>query len=866
MEKQRQTNNVINKLEREDGSFATTNHEIVKEIKAFYKDLYSSRQTGECDYSFINNLDIPVLNNEDQKFCDEVISLKECETVTQKMKLDKSPGLDGIPIEFYKTFWLILGPFLVKLYNESYQNEKLSNSQRIAVISLIHKKGNKNLLKNYRPISLTNVDYHILGQVIANRLHSVLPSLISLDQAGYVKGRFIGNNIRTIEDLLFYNNDANKDSITCFLDFQKAYDSIEWKCIFTVLKKFNFSNIFIKWIKTLYFCPKITIKNNGWMTDYIDITRSVRQGCSLSALLFILVIEVLAIHIKKDKSIEGIPIHTLISYPTNFKKEIKILQYADDIVLTLSNENSLKNCLSIIATFSKIAGPVLNVNKSEIIGTGKYKHIPEICNIKTTQIANCLGIYVGHDKNLCEKKNWYEKIEKMESILNAWSKRNLTLFGSVTIIKSLAISKIVFSVQNTYMPPDITLKIEKVLYSFLWKNRERIKRKILIRKIKNGGINMLDVESFFKSLQCSWITRIVKNSNNLIGNSIIDNFGADKLLLKINNINISYINNIISPFYKQVFKSYLSTKSLDESPCLTVNEFLNQPLWGNNMFIIRRRKTNHPRYLSNWIKSGIIYVKDLVFDGTLLCEKHLHHCIRNKSNILIEILELKEALKPHAELIRQISPDFRPVDNKLYLKYLTWKSKFFYETLINDISESPKYNMLKNNFDDLQEHEINRTIYFKIQKMPEKKLAEFNYKIMHNILICGKYLSKWDDSINEKCEICENVHDIPHMLFGCKLAQYIWQLCEKALFCNFRKDQILLIDTDHQDVKAINYFTTIISYSLYKFWIECLHKNKKANEIEIRYFVLSEIRFRKLIHNDKAQIFELLNKVEKELI
>ena len=311
LEKQRQTNNVINKLEREDGSFATTNHEIVKEIKAFYKDLYSSRQTGECDYSFINNLDIPVLNNEDQKFCDEVISLKECETVTQKMKLDKSPGLDGIPIEFYKTFWLILGPFLVKLYNESYQNEKLSNSQRIAVISLIHKKGNKNLLKNYRPISLTNVDYRILGQVIANRLHSVLPSLISLDQAGYVKGRFIGNNIRTIEDLLFYNNDANKDSITCFLDFQKAYDSIEWKCIFTVLKKFNFSNIFIKWITTLYFCPKITIKNNGWMTDYIDITRSVRQGCSLSALLFILVIEVLAIHIKKDKSIVGIPIHTL---------------------------------------------------------------------------------------------------------------------------------------------------------------------------------------------------------------------------------------------------------------------------------------------------------------------------------------------------------------------------------------------------------------------------------------------------------------------------------------------------------------------------------------------------------------------------
>ena len=68
-------------------------------------------------------------------------------------------------------------------------------------------------------------------------------------------------------------------------------------------------------------------------------------------------------------------------------------------------------------------------------------------------------------------------------------------------------------------------------------------------------------------------------------------------------------------------------------------------------------------------------------------------------------------------------------------------------------------NMLKNNFGNLQEHEINSTIYFKIQR-------------------CSK--SKWDDSINEKCEICENVHDSPQMLFGCKLAQYIWQLCEKA--------------------------------------------------------------------------------------
>ena len=136
------------------------------------------------------------------------------------------------------------------------------------------------------------------------------------------------------------------------------------------------------------------------------------------------------------------------------------------------------------------------------------------------------------------------------------------------------------------MQPVITLKIEKILYSCVQKNRKITKKKVLTRQIKNSGINMLDLESFYKSLQCSWINRIVENSNNIIRNSIIDNFGEDKLLLRINYVNISYINNIISLFYKQILKSHLSSKSLDGSSCLTIKGFLTQPLWGNNMLYL----------------------------------------------------------------------------------------------------------------------------------------------------------------------------------------------------------------------------------------------------------------------------------------
>ena len=287
LEKQRQISNTIYEIQTSDGILVKSNENIMSHIKMFYTDLYSTRHTEYVDYSFIDSLDTPRLKDGDQDICEGLITLMECDLASQKMKLDKSPGLDGIPIEFYHTFRHILGSFLIKIYNESFQLEKLCNSQRTSVLSLLHKKGDVNLLKNYRPISLTNVDYRILGQVLANRLHKVLPTLISHDQAGYVKGRYIGNNIRAIEDLILYAEKENVNSIICFLDFQKAFDSVEWECIYRVLKKFNIGNDYIQWIKTLYYKPKITIKNNGWLTDYIELQRSVRQGCSVCIVIYI---------------------------------------------------------------------------------------------------------------------------------------------------------------------------------------------------------------------------------------------------------------------------------------------------------------------------------------------------------------------------------------------------------------------------------------------------------------------------------------------------------------------------------------------------------------------------------------------------
>ena len=119
-----------------------------------------------------------------------------------------------------------------------------------------------------------------------------------------------------------------------------------------------------------------------------------------------------------------------------------------------------------------ITGLVLNINKSEIIGTCQYKTLSQISNIKTTKNANCLGMYVGHDKTVCDPINWYDKIEKLQSTLATWSKKNLTLSGSVAIIKAQGVSEVVFSVQNTSIPSDVPELIKKILYEFIWKHCE----------------------------------------------------------------------------------------------------------------------------------------------------------------------------------------------------------------------------------------------------------------------------------------------------------------------------------------------------------------------------------------------------------
>ena len=240
LEKSRQNFNCINSLKDSCGLSVTSDKEILEIARGFYLKLYKNKSVRDEDINAVFDSTIPekVLTEDLQEKCEGLVSKDECFRAIKSMKRNKAPGLDGISTEFYEHFWSLLGDLLVNVFNESYENEILPSSQRSAVMTLIFKQGDREDISNYQPISLTNVDYRILAFILSARLQGVIESIVSPDQTAYIKNRYMGNNIRLVEDILEYYDHMEKKGLIFMADFTKAFDSLEWDFMFRTLDFF----------------------------------------------------------------------------------------------------------------------------------------------------------------------------------------------------------------------------------------------------------------------------------------------------------------------------------------------------------------------------------------------------------------------------------------------------------------------------------------------------------------------------------------------------------------------------------------------------------------------------------------------------
>ena len=297
---------------------------IMKNIEKFYASLYtrkSLKTEKEC-LKYLAEINTPVLSVCNREICDAPITLTDIFNALNSMQANKSPGNDGLTKEFYVAFFDLLGPKLLHSFKFAFNLGELSSSQKQVVITLIEKKGrDKRYLKNWRPISLLNVDTKLLSKVLACRI-KVIATLVSSDQTAHVTGRFIGESVRLTSDLLEYMDYNNLPGYLVTTDIEKAFDSVDHTFLCATLRKFNFSENYIKWIQILLKGQESCVMNNGFTTKYFSLSSGTRQGDPLSAYLFILVMENLFIQIRNKKNIRGLRI---------FGYEVKLTSFADDV-------------------------------------------------------------------------------------------------------------------------------------------------------------------------------------------------------------------------------------------------------------------------------------------------------------------------------------------------------------------------------------------------------------------------------------------------------------------------------------------------------------------------------------------------------
>ena len=494
LNKRKQNQKLIYKIKKNDVDYHGQ-EEISGCIRDFYQDLYKAHKCEQNEENFYKNC--PKLSQEKKNFMDEKLKLKDLSDALKTCK-DSAPGPDGIPYVVYKNFWKITGQIILDAWNYSMETGTLAPSHVESIITLLPKEGkNKEDIKNWRPITLSNCDSKIITKAMSNKMAKVLNSIIDQSQTAYIKGRSVSDNLRAN----FFVKDGSKknniSSLLISLDAKKAFDSVDHEYIKETLKQYGFGEYFIRSFETLYKNITARILVNGFTTESIKIQRGVKQGDALSCAIFIICIDPLLRNLNNNRNIEGITICKKLGL------QHKAAAFADDIsVMCKNNQKSVQNVFKEYEKLTKISGLELNADKTEILILNEsetkqfcfeYNNIQfKINSVKRIKIC---GLYYATDNEDEYNLNVREKIQKLSNKIRAWSHRHLTMEGKVLIVKTFGLSQLIYNMQSYRFNQEEIIQTERIIFKFLWSNGEaqtgvdRIKRSIMKNDYSKGGMS-----------------------------------------------------------------------------------------------------------------------------------------------------------------------------------------------------------------------------------------------------------------------------------------------------------------------------------------------------------------------------------------
>ncbi|CAH1233538.1 Hypp784 [Branchiostoma lanceolatum] len=273
--------------------------------------------------------------------------------------------------------------------------------------------------------------YKILSKTIANRLKAVIGQVVQVDQSCGIPGRSITDSLCLLRDIAAYVNDKNLPCVFLALDQEKAFDRVDHDFMINILERLGFGPAFRKNVATLYSYVSSKVIVNGNLTQSFAVERGVRQGCPLSPLLYVLCIEPLAAAIRADPQIKGVHL------PGGSGRDTKIVQYADDNTVVLTDDLSIDRTFSLISKFESGTGSKLNMGKTEALWLGGWKGRPnQPYPIKCWNSVSLKLLQTPIGNVPLAEEAWLQRFAKFKAKLDQWSGRKLTLLGKALEVDS----------------------------------------------------------------------------------------------------------------------------------------------------------------------------------------------------------------------------------------------------------------------------------------------------------------------------------------------------------------------------------------------------------------------------------------------
>ena len=772
--------------------------DILDYAKDFYSNLYDKYPTNHIDNFYKN---CPSLSDVAQCDISLPLTISNLKEALKSCK-DSTPGIDGIPYSYYKIFGNELLPLVLDAWKYSNVTGSLPQSQSTSVISLIPKAGkDKHDIRNWRPISISPCDLKIITKAYSLKVGKYLEEIICDSQMGYVPGRNINFNNRILKLALDHCSASNVDYSIMSLDAQKAYDSVDHVYISKTLKAYGFPDSFIQVVDILHNNLQAQVQINGFNSNTFSIRRGVKQGDALSCALFIIAIDPLIRNIETNRNIPSLSLSETCN--------IKSVAYADDIAIISENSNSTFN--NIFAEYGKLtemSGLTLNADKTEILNlshsnkqssSATYLNNDLTINHKTqiTICGNCLSL----DPSVSYKSNISDKILKLCNQLNLWKSRNLTINGKMIILKTFAISQLIFSSQFQVITQKDVRKIEHICYKFLWNGPDRIKRAILKSDREEGGINGIDIESFFHAIA---VRQFFKSYNNKI---------------------LAFVND--SPVIKEDIKTHART-------------------------ILRKILLHQINSSETWDTTNSLWISQIRADFFVKPYSKTHELINrlNIGNISSvssiplrrgERSQIRKAL-PHRVLLVIDNPSAQlDINNIFYIAHGN-KLKDINKCTSKEINDSiktvlhkkvsyhptDKYPIDKSCFGDI------RITWHNLWRIKNPSLRAIRLKVLYKDIWCQEKRYKLGIASDNRCTICGKHETAIHQLFECENAKRIWEIANRLTGAKI----LNIIEEDQATLAKLievspDIAVEIIKSVIFKFLIQ-INRSCDLNETEIR--------------------------------